>query len=410
MKQPFEQLLEECLSQLNSGTADLETILARHPEHAARLRPLLRVAHAVRETPQPTPSRAAKAAGRQRLLVAAARKRQQREAARKGVRRYLDEVITFLNWVSRSGQPLRRAAVWAMAVLLVVVVTSVGVTQVAARSLPDTPLYPIKLASERIQLALAPSPAERARLHMAFGERRLKEAQMLAQAGRPLNTALAEMVKQNKQTFGAIAQVPTEERVPLLEDLALLTRAERKTLNEVKQALPLPDQLAVAEAIAISAEDQARAEEAQRNPALVQFIPTSLPPTLTPFVPMATPTLLPTATPVQVVVPPPEKPGRTPAPTATKAPTKTAVPTATATEKPAIVIVEQPPLLTPTPTNTPVMPTATPVKPPPEASPTPVSPTATPIVPMEEPTTAPVPTLPWVEPTSAPPPTLPPPP
>lgn len=407
MERRFEQVLDECLSQLNSlssrtdegGTVDLETILARYPEHADRLRPLLRVSIAVQATPHPTPSPAAKAVGRQRLLVAAARKRQQREAARRGVRRYLDEIGNFLNWVSQPSRPLQRAVVVVMAVLVVVAMTTAGVTQVAARSLPDTPLYPIKLASEQVQLALASSPAERARLHITFGERRLREAQILAQAGRPLNTALAEMVKQNKQAFGAIAQVPAEERAPLLEHLALLARTERQALNEVKQDLPLSDQLAVAEAIALSAEDQARAEEAQRNPLVVPLIPTDLPATLTPFVATATATLLPTATvtpiatQVEVVVPPPEQPERPPRPTLTLAPTETAVPTNTATPGP--VMGEQPLELTPTvaPTDTPKQPE--PTQEPEEPEPT-VVPTATE-------------TPPFIEATSAPPATLPPP-
>jgi len=403
MEQRLEQLLDECLSQLNTGQADLETILAEHPEHAERLRPLLRVALAVRQTPQPTPSRAAKAAGRQRLLVAAARKRQQREAARRGVRRYLDGLAGFLNWISQPNQPLRRAVVYAMAVMLVLVVMGAGVTQVAARSLPDTPLYPVKLASERIQLALAPSPAERARLHSVFGQRRLQEAQMLAQAGRPVNAVLAEMVKQNKQAFGAIAQVPTEQRVPLLEELAQLTKTERQTLSELKEALPLPDKVAISEAIALSAEDQARAEAARLHPEFVPLIPTHVPPTLTPFVPTVTPVLptataiQPTATPVEVVVPPPDKPEE---PRPTLVPTKEVLLAPTATPTTEVIVGEQEveqPTVTPTLTNTvaPLPPTPVPEEP----SPTP-QPTETPI-----PTASPTPVV--VEPTMPPPPTLP---
>jgi len=404
MKRPFEQLLDECLSQLNSGVTDLETILARYPEEADRLRPLLRVARAVRETPQPVPSPAAKAVGRQRLLVAAARKRQQREAARRGMRRYLDELAAFLNWVGQSSQPVRRAAVLVVAVLMMMVVTGVGVTQVAARSLPDTPLYPIKLASERIQLALASSPAERARLHITFGERRLQEAQALARSGRPLNTALAEMVQQNKKVFGALTQVPEEERGPLLESLIALTQAERRALSQIKSSLSTSDQAAIAEALALSAEDQARAEEARRNPKLVELIPTSLPPTLTPFVPTATATLLPTATltaaPVEVV-PTVELPEKPPKLTATAMPTKTPAPGLTATRLP---IGEQPSAVTPTVanTNTPVVPTPTPgEQKPPSVTPPIVE---TPNTPPSPPTVGPTNTPAIAEPTGPPPP------
>ncbi len=405
MDKRFEQLLDECLSQLNSGQADLETILAQHPEHAERLRPLLRVALAVRQTPQPTSSRAAKAAGRQRLLVAAARKRQQREAAHRGVRRYLGELAGFLSRISQPSRSLQRVVVYAMAVMVVLVVTGAGVTQAAARSLPDSPLYPVKLASERVQLALAPSPAERARLHITFGQRRLQEVQMLAQAGRPMNTALVEMVRQNKRAFGAIARVPIEQRAPLLEQLAELAKIERKTLSEVKEALPLPDQRAISEAIALSAEDQARAEAARLHPEFVPLIPTHVPLTSAPFAPTNTPVILtatatairPTATPVEVVAPPPDKPEErrpTPAPTDTRPPAPRLTPT---TE---VIVGEQEaeqPTATPTLTNTPMPLPPTTVRE--ELSPTP-RPSDTPV-----PIASPTPVV--VEPTMPPPPTLP---
>ena len=73
MRRGLERALDECLSQLNTGEFGLEEVLARYPKHEAELRPLLRTAMLVRQVPQAVPSPEAKAAARQRLLLAVAR-------------------------------------------------------------------------------------------------------------------------------------------------------------------------------------------------------------------------------------------------------------------------------------------------------------------------------------------------
>jgi hypothetical protein len=83
MGRDFEEVLDEALSQLNSGgistgsiRREVETILARFPDHAAALRPLLIAAAAVRRTPPPVPDEAARRAGLERLLQAVVARRQ----------------------------------------------------------------------------------------------------------------------------------------------------------------------------------------------------------------------------------------------------------------------------------------------------------------------------------------------
>ncbi|MDE3112712.1 MAG: hypothetical protein KGK34_07180 [Chloroflexota bacterium] len=70
------------------------------------------------------------------------------------------------------------------AVAAVVLLGLVGSATVAsADALPTEPLYPVKVASEEIRLALAQSPEDRAAVQLSMAEHRLDEAERLALRG-----------------------------------------------------------------------------------------------------------------------------------------------------------------------------------------------------------------------------------
>jgi len=69
MTDNLDALLDECIDRINRGQS-LEECLARYPEHAERLEPLLRSILDIRATCSPMPSPAAKAAARRRLHAA----------------------------------------------------------------------------------------------------------------------------------------------------------------------------------------------------------------------------------------------------------------------------------------------------------------------------------------------------
>jgi hypothetical protein len=71
--------LDKCLTLLTEERVTLEGCLARYPEQAAELRPLLEMAMAVRQVAPPEPSPVAVAAGRERMLQAVAARERQRE-------------------------------------------------------------------------------------------------------------------------------------------------------------------------------------------------------------------------------------------------------------------------------------------------------------------------------------------
>ena len=69
MSSDFDTLLDECLARLQNGES-VDRILQDHPDHAARLRPLIEVATRVYTLPAPHARSAAFLNARQQMLTA----------------------------------------------------------------------------------------------------------------------------------------------------------------------------------------------------------------------------------------------------------------------------------------------------------------------------------------------------
>jgi hypothetical protein len=417
MRRGFERALDECLSQLNTGEFGLEEVLARYPEHAAELRPLLRTAMMVRQVPQMVPSPEAQAAGRRRLLAAVAKKRREKALAEPGLLQRLgQQVATVMQPLLQPQRQSLRLAQAIAALLVVVSLVSAGTVGVAAGSLPDSPFYPIKRTTEWVQLTLTTSPADKARLHMDYSERRLEEAQALWEAGKGLHElTLQAMESEKSNALTAIGKVSDEERPKLLGDFILLEARHQTILEEMQPEESSPsEQEAVEKALEASGEYQQRATDAITKPDLLLTPLPRLRPTdtATPLPPTFTATAVPTATPVPPTFTATPVPTATPLPpTSTPVPTATAVPTATdtpqadvpfdptvmpeATETPQSGLPTFEPTEEPEATETPQsgLPTFEPTAEKPTAQPTPTRAATATSTPVPTPTRVPTPTV-----------------
>lgn len=168
----FDEMLSRCLADLETGRATIDECLARYPEHAAALRPLLRTALAVRSLPavEPAPEFLAAAQTRMQNLIAA----RQRPAAQQRM-------------PQAAPLPRRRwSGLLAKAAVAVVLASAMlGGTAYAARdTLPDSPLYPIKRTVEQVQVAFAPSDVRRARVFVQLMDKRAIETAAMIKTGK----------------------------------------------------------------------------------------------------------------------------------------------------------------------------------------------------------------------------------
>ena len=158
----FDNILDECLERLLVEGETIEHCLQRYPEQAQELEPLLQTALEAREASTIQPRAEFKAKARYQFGSAL-----QGEASR--------ESRPFFGWLPR----------WAtvVTIVLVVLVAGGGTVAVASNSMPDSPLYSLKLATEEARLMLTPSELGKARLCAELVDRRVEEIIYMAGKG-----------------------------------------------------------------------------------------------------------------------------------------------------------------------------------------------------------------------------------
>ena len=158
----FNNILDECLERMVLYGETLEQCLERYPEQAAELKPLLETVLAVKKASAVEPRPEFKARARYQFRSAL----QEKTAPKRR---------SFFGWLPR----------WATALTIVLIVLLAGGGTVAAanNSMPDSILYPVKLATERMRLALTTSDLDRARLCAGFADRRVVEIIYMAEKG-----------------------------------------------------------------------------------------------------------------------------------------------------------------------------------------------------------------------------------
>lgn len=165
MKPDIAQALAEALEAVQRGET-AETALARAPEWANELRPLLEAAAAAALLRVDRVPAAALRRSRLRLLGRA------------------DRGATRLpGWRRLLLQAPRRAAT-GLAIVLAAIVGAGGITRAAAQSLPGDILHPVKLAAEDLALLLSADNQRRLELETIYSERRLEEVVRLLALGR----------------------------------------------------------------------------------------------------------------------------------------------------------------------------------------------------------------------------------
>jgi hypothetical protein len=156
----FNNILDECLELLFKGeTVDL--CLKSYPEQAAELEPLLQTALAARRVATIQPRADFKTRARYQF--------------RSALKESAPRSRPYLGWLPQ----------WATVgiIALVILLAGSGTVVAAGNSMPDNLLYPVKLATEQVRLALTPSPTGKVRLCAEFADRRVAEIVYMANKG-----------------------------------------------------------------------------------------------------------------------------------------------------------------------------------------------------------------------------------
>ncbi len=161
----FDNVLDECLERLLIKGETVEQCLQSFPEHADELEPLLETALATKKASAIQPRPEFRDRAKSQFYSAL-----QLTEPKKG--------YPIFSW------QLRWATVVAI-VLALLLAGGGGTVAAAGGSMPDEPLYPVKLATEQVQLLLTPSALGKVELYAKLADRRVLEIVRMADESKP---------------------------------------------------------------------------------------------------------------------------------------------------------------------------------------------------------------------------------
>ena len=298
VKKGMEEVLAESLAALEQGEG-LEAVLARYPESASELRPLLEMAAWMGSARAALEPRAG--------YVRASRARLVGRIAELGAAPPLSWWERLGLWWSGLFVGGRRTALQLAVVVVMLaclVLGSSGMAYASQGSLPGDALYPVKLGVEQVQLWANLDPVEEVRLHMRFSQERVEEIEELVKLGRyqDMKTALASYSEHVDQALLSLEELAALDPVATAELAAAMQsiyhhQARSLTLLAVRAGKIAS---AILESAASIAEEGAQGAERVEGEIVIAprptatGTPTATSPTSTP--PLATPTPAPTNT------------------------------------------------------------------------------------------------------------------
>jgi hypothetical protein len=191
MNNKLYDALEICLQAIENG-ASVDSVLARFPDLAADLRPILEASRRAREIPAPLPSADVMRRGRASLLQHAAEMRESKRPARRR-----QSVIPFF-------QRLTIALTLAAAALM----SGTGLVQASSTSLPGENLYPVKRTWEDMRLLFVFSPEQREAVESEYEVERLDEVAELLREGRVVSITFTGLVTESTADSMVVSGVP----------------------------------------------------------------------------------------------------------------------------------------------------------------------------------------------------------
>lgn len=203
MNEDLEKIIESCLEKIEKKISTLEDCLKAYPQYREELEPILLSAQMLKNVSPLTPPEF-KVALREKFLTKARGKARKRESIFK--------------------LPRHKAVALLLAATLILLL--VGIGYAASRETnPNSPLYPVKIALEKVKSVFAREPSQKLKLHLENANRRLQELKILKQ-------------KENEPQFKKIMHALNKEISEAKKLLNLLSPAERKQAeNSIQQLI-----------------------------------------------------------------------------------------------------------------------------------------------------------------------------
>ncbi len=233
VKTKLEKILERCIDQIIRGESTLEDCLANYPQEKDELEPLLRISLTLsKKIATAKPSKAAEEKIKEKILRAVALK----EAERKEVN------LTWPQRIRTRFTGVIRIPLYKKASLILVILTllTLGAVVASANSLPNSPLYPMKLGVERVKIILTLDDFDKVQEHLLLAKRRLKEAHLMLKAKnlKAMETTLQGVEENLKKAQMIIKELPEGKKKEALKRILSFTLYQQRILNRMLSQVP----------------------------------------------------------------------------------------------------------------------------------------------------------------------------
>jgi hypothetical protein len=142
-----------------------------------------------------------------------------------------------------------------------------GTVAAATQSLPDSPLYPLKLAVEQVQVDLLADPEEIASRYLVMAENRSQEILHQAQQGRPVQDATILRLQDHFSTaLQYTARLGEAEMASILTRTQQMIHQQLQEMEQTRFQLKLHQQDPLAEPLRILQQTQARVQAGLEDP------------------------------------------------------------------------------------------------------------------------------------------------
>jgi hypothetical protein len=216
MNTEFENILDDCLERLLVRNETIEDCLNAYPQQSDALRPLLQTTLLTKNATTFEPRPEFKASARYQFRIAI-------QEAASAKNSFLSE--------------FRFRLASALTAIIVMLMAGSGLVVAAGTSMPDNPLYSVKLAVEQMQINLTFSDLDKARLISGFTSRRVSEIIHMAQKG-DNNRIITGTVLLNNQ-LGIIVNLVDNSGSLLQDDIVFMEDGQPSLGTDKSPPAPL---------------------------------------------------------------------------------------------------------------------------------------------------------------------------
>ena len=273
MNASFETILDQALSREKAGRSR-ELVLQEFPGHGKRLDPLLNTASIlVCLKPVPQPDAAAQQDDRRQFLQALNQLEQ--KTVSPGLVNRINQWIEAVNLSTAliPKYPLQEkrkmSAIFVNLTLMfaLLIVSAGGTVAAATQSLPDSSLYPLKLAVEQVQVDLLANPEEIASRYLVMAENRSQEILHQAHQGRPVQDGTTLRLQEHLNTaLNYSARLGETEMASILARAQQMIHKQLQEMEQIRFQLRLHQQDPLAEPVRILQQTQARVQAGLEDP------------------------------------------------------------------------------------------------------------------------------------------------